>query len=71
LKGTATIGIYALLSDNTSWFIAADFDGDNWENECKNYLGKCNQIVFQPILKDHVQEMVDMYGFSSMLHIRL
>src|SRR4030042_431275 len=41
LKGRATIGIYALLPDNTSWFIAADFDGDKWKSECLNYLNEC------------------------------
>lgn len=41
LQGKATIGIYALLADNTSWFIAADFDGDNWGDECLNYLNEC------------------------------
>ena len=30
LKGTATLGIYPLLSDNTSFFIVADFDDGNW-----------------------------------------
>ena len=43
LNGNATIGIYALLPDNTSWFIAADFDGDNWESECLNYLSECRK----------------------------
>lgn len=44
LNGKATIGIYALLADNTSWFIAADFDGDKWENESLNYLKECKSI---------------------------
>src|SRR5690606_14585119 len=34
LKGEQLIGIYPLLQDNTSWFIVADFDGDNWAEEC-------------------------------------
>jgi superfamily II DNA or RNA helicase len=41
LNGRGTIGIYALLPDNTSWFIAADFDGEKWKNECLNYLNEC------------------------------
>jgi hypothetical protein len=41
LNGRGTIGIYALLPDNTSWFIAADFDGDKWKSECLNYLNEC------------------------------
>lgn len=31
LKGQQLIGIYPLLKDNTSWFIAADFDKAGWE----------------------------------------
>jgi len=30
-QGTVTIGIYPLLEDNTSFFIAADFDDKNWK----------------------------------------
>jgi superfamily II DNA or RNA helicase len=31
LQGLETIGIYPLLEDNTSFFIAADFDDSNWK----------------------------------------
>jgi superfamily II DNA or RNA helicase len=41
LDGEQFIGIYPLLKDNTSWFLAADFDKDNWEKECKAYLDAC------------------------------
>lgn len=44
LSGNATCGIYPLLEDNTSYFIAVDFDKANWKetilklhNICKNY----------------------------------
>jgi superfamily II DNA or RNA helicase len=38
-QGTETIGIYPLLEDNTSFFIAADFDDNNWrESIHKLYL---------------------------------
>ncbi|MEX0982741.1 MAG: hypothetical protein WDZ47_11700, partial [Bacteroidales bacterium] len=33
LHGEQFIGIYPLLPDNTSWFIAADFDKENWMEE--------------------------------------
>jgi len=33
LKGDALIGIYPLLRDNTTWFLAVDFDGDKWREE--------------------------------------
>ena len=38
LAGEQLIGIYPLLKDNTSWFIVADFDKDNWAEECRQYL---------------------------------
>ena len=33
LSGKKTIGAYALLSDETCWFLAADFDGDHWQED--------------------------------------
>ncbi len=35
LRGEQLIGLYPLLTDNTSFFIAADFDKENWRD--KNY----------------------------------
>jgi hypothetical protein len=34
LLGQITIGIYPILEDNTSYFLAADFDGNNWLDDC-------------------------------------
>ncbi len=36
-----TVGIYPILKDNTSYFIVADFDGENWFEEAKAYLAEC------------------------------
>ncbi len=41
LNGEQFIGIYPLLKDNTSWFIAADFDGEKWIDECRIFLEAC------------------------------
>lgn len=41
LNGIQTIGIYPLLTDNTSHFIAADFDNENWQKECKTFVKVC------------------------------
>ena len=41
LEGEQLIGLYPLLKDNTSWFIAADFDEDNWAEECKTFIEIC------------------------------
>ena len=41
LKGEQQIGLYPLLQDNTSWFIAADFDKENWIEQCRKFLKVC------------------------------
>ena len=41
LNGGHLAGIYPLLPDNTSWFLAADFDEKNWAEECRTFLKTC------------------------------
>jgi Uncharacterized protein conserved in bacteria len=41
LLGEQLIGIYPLLLNNTSHFIAADFDGDNWLDEARKFIQAC------------------------------
>ncbi|MBU1907578.1 DEAD/DEAH box helicase [Patescibacteria group bacterium] len=41
--GAQTIGIYPLLEDNTSWFIAADFDGEHWWVDCQKFVRVCSE----------------------------
>ena len=41
LNGHHQVGIYPLLKDNTSWFIAADFDKENWVDECRIFMKFC------------------------------
>ncbi len=43
LKGEQLVGIYPLLTDNTSWFIAADFDEEKWEEECRALVSACEE----------------------------
>lgn len=43
LKGEQVIGLYPLLKDNTSWFIAADFDEADWVNECRMFIKVCEE----------------------------
>ena len=42
LKGIQQIGLYPLLTDNTSWFLIADFDKQNWKEEAVSFLNACN-----------------------------
>lgn len=41
LSGEQLIGIYPLLTDNTSWFLVADFDKENWIEESKKFILAC------------------------------
>lgn len=41
LNGGQQAGIYPLLPDNCSWFLVADFDGENWAQECRTFLKTC------------------------------
>ena len=43
LNGEQLIGIYPVLKDNTSYFIAADFDKENWIKEVKAFIYYCNE----------------------------
>jgi hypothetical protein len=43
LQGTQFIGVYPLLQNNTSWFIAADFDKENWVEECRTLINTCKE----------------------------
>src|SRR3989344_7563988 len=38
LIGTETLGVYPLSPDNTSRFIAADFDGRGWQNSVYKFI---------------------------------
>src|SRR3989344_3188721 len=43
LRGNIVLGAYPLLTDNTSWFVVADFDGENWLESTKSFLSKCSE----------------------------
>jgi hypothetical protein len=44
LLGTETIGVYPLLSDETCWFLAADFDKKTWEYDSQAFLETCQEL---------------------------
>ncbi len=43
LSGIQTIGTYPLLTDNASYFIAADFDKENWVEESRSFMKVCDE----------------------------
>ncbi len=42
LNGEQLVGVYPLLPDNSSWLLAADFDKENWAEECRTFLKTCS-----------------------------
>jgi superfamily II DNA or RNA helicase len=43
LLGRLTIGVYALLQDDTCWFVAVDFDKKSWESDALAFLSMCQE----------------------------
>ena len=41
LRGSHTIGVYPMLSDDTCRFLAADFDKENWRRDANAFLEAC------------------------------
>jgi superfamily II DNA or RNA helicase len=44
LIGKQTIGIYPLLRDETCWFLAVDFDKNNWQKDALAFLKTCQEL---------------------------
>ena len=42
--GKETIGVYALLPDETCWFVAADFDKTTWEYDSLAFMERCRDL---------------------------
>src|SRR3989344_6578107 len=41
LLGKEIVGVYPILSDNTSYFIVADFDEGDWKSDCLKFTNAC------------------------------
>lgn len=44
LTGRRTLGVYPLSRDDTTWFVAADFDGSSWRDDAKAFVASCRQL---------------------------
>ena len=44
LAGKHTIGIYPLLTEDTCWFLAADFDKKSWMEDVAAYMETCRNM---------------------------
>ena len=44
LLGKKTIGVYALLKDETCWFLAVDFDKKSWQKDTSSFKETCDEL---------------------------
>lgn len=44
LLGKETIGVYPLLSDETCWFLAVDFDKKTWQEDSTAFMDTCREM---------------------------
>ena len=51
LTGVHVVGIYPILPDNTSYFLAADFDGANWLNEAVAFIDASSRLPLNAYLE--------------------
>ena len=49
--GKQVVGIYPILQDNTSYFLAADFDGDTWKTEVRAFIDQCANVGLSAYLE--------------------
>lgn len=51
LLGLQVVGIYPILPDNTSYFLAADFDGEHWLKEAIAFIDESTQVQLNAYLE--------------------
>ena len=44
LSGKNTIGVYPLLTDETCWFLAVDFDQESWKLDAVSFMESCREM---------------------------
>jgi len=45
------IGVYPMLSDETCWFLAVDFDKPTWKDDAEVYLDTCTKCALTVVLE--------------------
>ena len=51
LTGKLTVGVYPLLTDETCWFLAADFDKTTWQDDVRAFLQTCANWNISAVLE--------------------
>lgn len=44
LSGKNTVGVYPLLTDETCWFLAVDFDQESWKLDAVSFMESCREM---------------------------
>jgi len=57
LIGAYFIGIYPLLEDSTSYFVAVDFDGKEWKKDSRKFLDECISLEIPVYLEKSLSGM--------------
>jgi hypothetical protein len=59
LIGKCTVGIYPLLTDESRWFLAADFDRKTWQDDARAFLETGKEIGV-PAALELIRQMCDV-----------
>jgi len=51
LAGKQTIGIYPLLTDDSRYFLAADFDEADWHEDALAFMASCRELAIRAALE--------------------
>ncbi len=51
LAGKQAIGVYPLLSDDSCYFLAADFDEADWRKDAKAFMQSCRELGISAVLE--------------------
>jgi len=51
LQGRHVMGVYPLLSDETCWFVAADFDKSSWKDDIAAFRETCDSLGVPAVIE--------------------
>lgn len=51
LAGKCTVGVFPLLTDGGCHFLAVDFDGADWREDARGFLGACTELEIPAALE--------------------
>ncbi|MGH9553735.1 MAG: TOTE conflict system archaeo-eukaryotic primase domain-containing protein, partial [Terriglobales bacterium] len=51
LNGTKTIGVYPMLTNETCWFLAVDFDESTWKEDALTFVEQCESAAINSYLE--------------------